>query len=132
MAQTAWRADVDRHESTKLEIGLLGPLVVARDGRDLEVAGPKRRALLILLALNVGQPMGRDHFIESLWPRHHTGREESRLRTHVSYLRDGIEPDRDHESTAQCAAATRASPARRATRAGSSWVTASCSAPCTT
>jgi WD40 repeat protein/DNA-binding SARP family transcriptional activator len=97
MAQTTFRAGVDRLESARLAIGLLGPLVVARDGLDLEVTGPKRRALLTLLALNAGRPLGKDEIIEALWPRRQTGREESTLRTHVSYLRDEIEPDRNHD-----------------------------------
>jgi DNA-binding SARP family transcriptional activator len=100
MAQTAWRADVDRHESTRLDIGLLGALVVVRNGSDLEVVGPKRRALLVLLALNAGRPMGKDQIIEGLWPGQDAGRGESRLRTHVSYLRDRIEPDRNHDPVA--------------------------------
>ena len=35
--------------SLMLEFGILGPVQVARDGLELEVGGPKRRALLALL-----------------------------------------------------------------------------------
>jgi serine/threonine protein kinase/DNA-binding SARP family transcriptional activator/WD40 repeat protein len=78
-----------------VELGLLGPLTITRDGEALELTGPKRRALLILLALHVGRPVSRDHIVESLWPSERSGREESTLRVHVSHLRDVLEPTRD-------------------------------------
>lgn len=83
--------------SAVLEIGLLGPLTVTRDGAALEVTGPKRRALLILLALHAGTPVGRERIIEALWPDRPTGRAESTLRVHISHLRDLVEPDRDSD-----------------------------------
>ncbi|MEN8115302.1 MAG: winged helix-turn-helix domain-containing protein, partial [Actinomycetota bacterium] len=78
-----------------LELSLLGPLTITRDGTAIELTGPKRRALLILLALNAGRPVSRERIVDALWPDPHTGREESTLRVHVSHLRDELEPDRD-------------------------------------
>jgi serine/threonine protein kinase/WD40 repeat protein/DNA-binding SARP family transcriptional activator len=100
----AQRADVakgleSRDEEETLRISLLGPLSVSRDGSSLEVTGPKRRALLSLLALHAGTPVGRDRIIEALWPRGQTGREDSTLRVHVSHLRDELEPERGGEPT---------------------------------
>jgi WD40 repeat protein/serine/threonine protein kinase len=80
-----------------MKLGLLGPLAIERDGSVLEISGPKRRALLVLLALNAGSPVSRDRIIDALWPGEHTGREESTLRVHVSHLRDALEPNRDAE-----------------------------------
>jgi DNA-binding SARP family transcriptional activator/serine/threonine protein kinase len=78
-----------------LQVGLLGPLTLTRDGTPLQLSGPKRRALLILLALHAGVPLGRDRIVEALWPEQQTGREEATLRFHVSHLRDVLEPARD-------------------------------------
>ncbi|CAN5744347.1 hypothetical protein BH23ACT5_BH23ACT5_21650 [soil metagenome] len=78
-----------------LDVSLLGPLSISRNGSALELSGPKRRALLILLALNAGTPVSRDRIVEALWPERPTGREESTLRVHVSHLRDVLEPGRD-------------------------------------
>jgi serine/threonine protein kinase/DNA-binding SARP family transcriptional activator/WD40 repeat protein len=85
------------HQTTDIQIALLGPLVVTRDGQSIEVTGPKRRALLTFLALHLDRPVGRDEIIEAIWPRRQTGREESTLRVHVSHLRDKLEPDRSEE-----------------------------------
>jgi WD40 repeat protein/serine/threonine protein kinase/DNA-binding SARP family transcriptional activator len=77
-----------------LQLGLLGPLLLALEGRRIEVKGPKRRALLVLLALHVGAPLERSRIVEWLWGEPRTGREEATLRVHVSHLRDAIEPVR--------------------------------------
>ena len=78
-----------------MELALLGPLTITRDGELLELTGPKRRALLILLALNPGTPLDRARIIEAVWPTERSGREESTLRVHISHLRDVLEPSRD-------------------------------------
>ncbi|HVR31642.1 MAG TPA: BTAD domain-containing putative transcriptional regulator, partial [Acidimicrobiia bacterium] len=77
-----------------MEVGLLGPTTVTRRGGRVELTGPKRRALLALLALHVGVPLSRDRIIEALWTGERLGREESTLRVHVSHLRDVLEPER--------------------------------------
>lgn len=77
-----------------MEVALLGPTTVTRQGTPVELTGPKRRALLAFLALNVGVPVSRDRIIDALWPGERTGREESTLRVHVSHLRDVLEPER--------------------------------------
>lgn len=78
-----------------MEVALLGPTTVTRRGVKVELTGPKRRALLVLLALDVGVPISRDKIVETLWPDGRTGREESTLRVHISHLRDVLEPERD-------------------------------------
>jgi DNA-binding SARP family transcriptional activator len=78
-----------------LQVGLLGPLTLTRDGAPLHLSGPKRRALLVLLALHAGVPLGRDRIVEALWPEQRSGRQEATLRVHVSHLRDVLEPARD-------------------------------------
>lgn len=80
-----------------MEVALLGPLTIDRGGPPLEVTGPKRIALLTLLALELGRPVSRDRIVDALWPRRLTGREDSTLRVHVSHLRDLLEPSRDED-----------------------------------
>lgn len=80
-------------------IALLGPLKLIKAGTPFEITGPKRRALLTLLALNLGRPVATDEIIEALWPGPQSGREESTLRVHISHLRDELEPQRDGDPT---------------------------------
>jgi len=49
------------------EFGLLGPLEVWIDGRELELRRPKQRALLALLLLRVGEVVSTDRLIDELW-----------------------------------------------------------------
>jgi WD40 repeat protein/DNA-binding SARP family transcriptional activator len=77
-----------------LEIGLLGPLTISRDGAPLTLTGPKRRALLILLALHLGTPVPRERIVAALWPEPTSGKEDATLRVHISHLRDVLEADR--------------------------------------
>lgn len=101
MARFADVVDLSAHSDRSIEIrvSLLGPLEVTREGRRLDLTGPKRRALLSLLALNLGKPLGRDQIIEALWPTGQTGREDSTLRVHISHIRDVLELQRDGEAS---------------------------------
>jgi predicted ATPase/DNA-binding SARP family transcriptional activator len=69
-----------------LELRLLGPLEVVREGAPVQVAGRKRRSLLALLALHAREPVARDRLIEELWPGHDP-QAPARLQVYVSQLR---------------------------------------------
>jgi predicted ATPase/DNA-binding SARP family transcriptional activator len=69
-----------------LELGILGPLEVRRDGEPVPLAGRVRRSLVALLALHAGEPVSADRLIEELWPGHDPGA-RARLQVTVSQLR---------------------------------------------
>ena len=46
---------------------LLGPLRVTLDGRELDLGGPRQRALLALLALSAGSAVPPAQLIDALW-----------------------------------------------------------------
>jgi predicted ATPase/DNA-binding SARP family transcriptional activator len=50
-----------------VEIRLLGPLELVRDGRLTELKGPSERALLALLATEPGRVFSQDRLIDALW-----------------------------------------------------------------
>jgi DNA-binding SARP family transcriptional activator len=50
-----------------LEFLLLGPFEVRRDGVALDLGGPRRAALLALLALSPGRPVGVDRLVNDIW-----------------------------------------------------------------
>jgi predicted ATPase/DNA-binding SARP family transcriptional activator len=76
---------------SELQVDVLGPLRVTVDGAPVEIPGPKRRAVLVLLALAEGRTVAVDHLVDALWPdAEDAGRQA--LHTHVSRLRGHLGP----------------------------------------
>ena len=77
-------------------IALFGGVRIERDGRALAAGPAQQRAVLALLALAGGQPVGRAALLAALWP----GSDEAPpsawniVQTHVKRLRAALEPDR--------------------------------------
>ncbi|MEU8245492.1 BTAD domain-containing putative transcriptional regulator [Nonomuraea sp. NPDC048916] len=70
-----------------MRIGVLGPLQVVADGRDVEVGGPRLRALLIRLALAPGAVVTSHALAGALWPDGGPDRPGPALHSLVSRLR---------------------------------------------
>ncbi|TDD79868.1 helix-turn-helix domain-containing protein [Actinomadura darangshiensis] len=51
-----------------MRVGILGPLVVTDQGKDVAVGGARLRALLIRLALDPGRTVTADSLVQALWP----------------------------------------------------------------
>jgi DNA-binding SARP family transcriptional activator len=79
--------------NSKLEVGLLGPLVVSKGGRPIPVAGPKPRALLAILALDAGRVVSADRLVEELWPEQPPGTAGHAVQVYVSQLRKALGAD---------------------------------------
>src|SRR3954470_12947701 len=75
-------------------VGLLGPLVVERDGTPVDPGTLRQRALLALLALNAGHALTLDAVVDALWDEEAPGRPEVSVRTYVANLRRALEPER--------------------------------------
>ena len=71
---------------------VLGPLRVVVDGAPVEVPGPKRRAVLALLALAEGRTVSVDRLVDALWPAEMPDSGRQALHTHVSRLRTHLGP----------------------------------------
>jgi predicted ATPase/DNA-binding SARP family transcriptional activator len=84
-----------RGDVTVLDIGVLGELTVTRDGDEVAVTGPGRRALLGLLAANAGRTISIERIVEGLWGGLPPASAVKVVQTHVSQLRRALEPDRD-------------------------------------
>jgi hypothetical protein len=50
-----------------LSVGLLGPLTVKIDGREVPISGTRRRDVLIRLVLNEGRRLESGGLLESVW-----------------------------------------------------------------
>ena len=75
---------------TRVEV--LGPLRLVVDGAPVEVRGPKRRAVLALLALADGRTVTVDHLVDALWPAEIPESGRQALHSHVSRLRSHLGP----------------------------------------
>src|SRR4029079_13351531 len=63
-----WIAQVcSVRNASVVEIRILGPVEASVDGQVVPLPRPKQRALLVLLALEVGKVVAVDRLIEDLW-----------------------------------------------------------------
>ena len=76
--------------SSSLEIRLLGPFKVFVGGRPAEVTGPRRRALLALLALRGGRMVPVEVLVDALWGPEVPATPRNAVQHHVSRLRAAL------------------------------------------
>jgi predicted ATPase/DNA-binding SARP family transcriptional activator len=76
-----------------LEFRILGPVQAIRDGRELGLGGPRRRALLALLLVAEGQVIPAERLADELWSGYPPPTAAGTLRAHVSRLRTLLSPD---------------------------------------
>ncbi|OLT06947.1 transcriptional regulator [Pseudonocardia sp. CNS-004] len=70
-----------------VRVEVLGPLRLVVDGEPVDVPGPKRRAVLALLALAEGRIVTVERLLDALWPSEVPASGRQALHTHVSRLR---------------------------------------------
>lgn len=92
-----------------MDFRILGPLEVWDGERQLELAGPKRRAVLALLLLHANEVVGADRLVDQLWGENAPQNAAAALHTHVSRLRKELGSDViARRAWATCCAASRA------------------------
>jgi DNA-binding SARP family transcriptional activator/Tfp pilus assembly protein PilF len=79
--------------AVSMEFGLLGPLVVRRDGQVISVPGGKPRAVLAALLLNADQQVAAGQLAEVLWGADPPPSARESLQNHVKRLRQALGPD---------------------------------------
>jgi ABC-type transport system substrate-binding protein/DNA-binding SARP family transcriptional activator len=78
------------------EFGILGPLMVSRNGRFLPLRGPQERALLALLVCDADRVVTHARIVDALWGESPQRGALTSIQTHVSHLRQVLEPNRPH------------------------------------
>jgi DNA-binding SARP family transcriptional activator/Tfp pilus assembly protein PilF len=73
-------------------VGILGALVVSRDGVAVALAGARRRALVCRLAVAGGHAVSAGQLAEDLWEGHPGPGTPATLQSHVSHLRRLLGP----------------------------------------
>jgi len=76
-----------------VELRILGPLRVVDGDRDVAVAGPRERALLVALACRAGDAVGGEALIDALWGEDAPRSANKLLQNHVLRLRRAIGAD---------------------------------------
>ncbi len=66
---------------------MLGPLEVTADGRSLELAGVRSRAVLAMLLMHANQVVSSDRLLEDLWPGQPADKATGSLQVRLSELR---------------------------------------------
>lgn len=79
-------------DQSELRISVLGPLRLQVDGVEVEVPGPKRRAVLAMLAMAAPDPVTVDQLVDAVWPEELPGSARAALHSHVSRLRRHLGP----------------------------------------
>ncbi|MFG3437476.1 BTAD domain-containing putative transcriptional regulator [Nonomuraea sp. NPDC047897] len=75
-----------------VRVEVLGPLRLLVDGTPVDVPGPKRRAVLALLALAEDRVVTVDRLVDALWPSEVPESGRQALHNHVSRLRGHLGP----------------------------------------
>lgn len=83
---------VDAMVERGLSVGLLGPLLVRRDGDDARIGSGKQRLVLGALAV-AGRPLSTDELVDVLWGDDAPVTAVGTLQTHISRLRGIVGPD---------------------------------------
>jgi hypothetical protein len=81
-----------------IELHLLGPVRVWRDGVELTLGSARRTAVLCVLALRAGRAVSRDELVAAVWGDDPPASATGNVYTYVSALRQLLEPDRDRWS----------------------------------
>jgi predicted ATPase/DNA-binding SARP family transcriptional activator len=77
---------------SSVRVDVLGPVRLLVDGVSIEVRGPKRRALLALLATSGGRAVTANQLVDALWPGEAPGSGRAALHSQISRLRGHLAP----------------------------------------
>ena len=75
-------------------VNLLGPVSVAKDGREIDMGPPRQKALFAVLAARAGRAVSRDDIVDAVWGAHPPRTVASSISTYVARLRRELEPER--------------------------------------
>jgi DNA-binding SARP family transcriptional activator/tetratricopeptide (TPR) repeat protein len=77
-----------------LRVGVLGPVIVWRDGREQAAGQPRQLAVLGVLATRANRVVSRGELVDAVWGDQPPASAEGGIYTYVAGLRRVIEPDR--------------------------------------
>src|ERR1700733_7728242 len=84
-----------------LRVGVLGPVTVWRDGREVTAGQPRQLAVLGVLASRANRVVSRGELVDAVWGDQPPATVESGIYTYVAGLRRVLEPDRPRPNPGQ-------------------------------
>lgn len=87
-------------EDGPLRVQVLGPIRAWRGAQELDLGSAQPRAVLAVLAMAAGRAVTRPHLIDAAWETP-SEKADNALYTHISRLRDVLEPDRGRRAPGQ-------------------------------
>jgi DNA-binding SARP family transcriptional activator len=85
----------------RLRVGVLGPVTVWRDGREIAAGQPRQLAVLGVLASRANRVVSRGELVDAVWGDQPPASVESGVYTYVAGLRRVLEPDRPRRNPDQ-------------------------------
>jgi DNA-binding SARP family transcriptional activator/tetratricopeptide (TPR) repeat protein len=93
-------------DAGELRIQLLGPVRAWRGEQEVELGGPRRRALLAMLAMRASQAVSRSELIDGLWGTDPPTSAVNSVHVYVAGLRRVLEPHRARRAPGQVLSAS--------------------------
>lgn len=84
----------EKGSAVPLRVGVLGPVTVWRDGREVMAGQPRQLAVLGLLASRANRVVSRAELVDAVWGDQPPASVDSGIYTYVAGLRRVLEPDR--------------------------------------
>lgn len=88
----------DEGSAVPLRVGVLGPVTVWREGREVAAGQPRQLAVLGVLASRANLVVSRGELVDAVWGDHPPASVESGIYTYVAGLRRILEPGRPDRS----------------------------------
>jgi DNA-binding SARP family transcriptional activator/tetratricopeptide (TPR) repeat protein len=84
----------EKGSAVPLRVGVLGPVTVWRDGREVTAGQPRQLAVLGVLASRANRVVSRGELVDAVWGDQPPASVDSGIYTYVAGLRRVLEPDR--------------------------------------
>lgn len=88
-------------EEPRLDVCVLGPVEVRRNGAQVDIGTPRQRSLLSRLLVDAGRVVSLDRLIDDLWSGEPPAAATATVQAYVSNLRRALEPDRPPRAPAR-------------------------------
>ena len=91
----------EKGSAVPLRVGVLGPVTVWRDGREVLAGQPRQLAVLGVLASRANRVVSRSELVDAVWGDEPPASVDSGIYTYIAGLRRVLDPDRSRRAPGQ-------------------------------